>query len=347
MRKIALDNLPKLFAAIDKTAQLWLPLLDEKSDIVDFSLWREGATARLCGKTDKSGKDFFFPQSEDIVSFKTEGKEIRINEADRASAPFVVFGMRGCDSKGMEVLDRVFLSEPKDTFYEARRNVGTVVSLACGLPDESCFCTAFGVDPAAPAGDVTAWIVGDILYWKPLTDKGEQLTSALSSVLEDAGADGDKAVTEEQAKIAAMMKEMPFNAIKLPNVTPEELEKFFELPIWAKLSESCLGCGPCTFVCPTCQCYDIQDRPAKDGGVRRFRCWDSCMYSDFTLMAHGNPRTTQLQRFRQRFMHKLVYFPQNNDGMYSCVGCGRCVEKCPSSLNIVKVIKTLEAIPHE
>ena len=77
-------------------------------------------------------------------------------------------------------------------------------------------------------------------------------------------------------------------------------------------------------------------------GVQRYRCWDSCMYSDFTMMAHGNNRTSQLQRYRQRFMHKLVYFPANNDGMYSCVGCGRCVDKCPASTNIVKVIKAFQ-----
>jgi heterodisulfide reductase subunit C len=65
------------------------------------------------------------------------------------------------------------------------------------------------------------------------------------------------------------------------------------------------------------------------------------MYSDFTRMSHGNPRNTQRQRFRQRFLHKLVYFPQNNDGMYGCVGCGRCLARCPSSLNIVKVVKAM------
>ena len=87
--------------------------------------------------------------------------------------------------------------------------------------------------------------------------------------------------------------------------------------------------------------YDIRD--FKTGsGVKRFRCWDSCMYSDFTLMASGNPRTSQLERFRQRFMHKLVYFPANNDGIYGCVGCGRCLSKCPISMNIVKVAKCLE-----
>ena len=65
------------------------------------------------------------------------------------------------------------------------------------------------------------------------------------------------------------------------------------------------------------------------------------MYSDFTLMAAANNRLTQMQRYRQRFMHKLVYFPENNNGLYMCVGCGRCVDKCPQALNIVKVIKTM------
>ena len=65
------------------------------------------------------------------------------------------------------------------------------------------------------------------------------------------------------------------------------------------------------------------------------------MYSDFTKMSAGQPRLTQKERFRQRFMHKLVYYPENNGGLYSCVGCGRCVKKCPISMNIVKVMKTV------
>ena len=107
----------------------------------------------------------------------------------------------------------------------------------------------------------------------------------------------------------------------------------------------CEACGG-TFVCPTCQCFDIRDFKTKEG-VIRYRCWDSCMYSDFTLMAAANSRTTQLQRYRQRFMHKLVYYPAQHEGLYSCVGCGRCVNKCPQRLNIVKVIKTLGGKAHD
>ena len=56
-------------------------------------------------------------------------------------------------------------------------------------------------------------------------------------------------------------------------------------------------------------------------------------------VAPGQPFA--FQRFRQRFMHKLCYYPMNQDGLYSCVGCGRCVLKCPIHMNIVKVIKAL------
>ena len=136
------------------------------------------------------------------------------------------------------------------------------------------------------------------------------------------------------------MDKLPLAGLTTDKFGAGKTKEFFDAPEWDTLSEACLGCGTCTFVCPTCQCYDIKDFNTGNGVVR-FRCWDSCMYSDFTLMAHGNSRNTQMQRFRQRFMHKLVYYPSQYDGTYSCVGCGRCVNKCPQNLNIVKVIKTL------
>ena len=137
-----------------------------------------------------------------------------------------------------------------------------------------------------------------------------------------------------------LLKKLPLAGLTTEGVGGGLTKELFDRPEWATLSESCLGCGTCTFVCPTCQCYDIRDFDTGHG-IKRFRCWDSCMYSDFTKMAHGNPRVSQLERFRQRFMHKLVYYPENNEGIFGCVGCGRCLAKCPISMNIVKVMKTL------
>ena len=185
-------------------------------------------------------------------------------------------------------------------------------------------------------------MIGDDLYWKPETEKGQKLTENLAELLEKAEDAGSEAVVgEEQEKIRTIIEKLPYSNLSLEGWNGDVLMEKFESPVWEKLYKPCLACGTCTFVCPTCQCYDIKDYDTGHG-VQRYRCWDSCMYSDFTMMAHGNNRTSQKERFRQRFMHKLVYFPANNDGMYSCVGCGRCVEKCPAALNIVKVVKAFQ-----
>ena len=117
--------------------------------------------------------------------------------------------------------------------------------------------------------------------------------------------------------------------------------KIFNSKIWDKVAEACVGCGTCTYICPTCMCFDVRDFDTGKG-IRQVRCWDSCMYNDFTQMAAENPRHTQKERSRQRFMHKLMYYPMAHEGLFSCVGCGRCLESCPVNMNIVKVIKAVQ-----
>ncbi len=156
---------------------------------------------------------------------------------------------------------------------------------------------------------MAAWFAGEELYWKALTEKGQTLTEILSGLLTDADAEDEKKLSEEQTAIRAIVEKLPYSHLSLEGWDGNATETRFDSPLWEELYKPCLACGTCTFVCPTCQCYDIKDYDTGHG-VKRFRCWDSCMYSDFTMMAHGNNRTSQMQRFRQRFMHKLVYFPQ-------------------------------------
>ena len=337
MYQIKKADLPKLYAAMAAANDLFLPV--KAAGQTNFGLWTDTAEVDICTlKTVKSAKDIFFPQSETLYQVRREEGKYAVKSEALRETPFVVFGIRGCDVKGMEVLDKVFLSEPVDSYYAARRNAGTLVSLACSRPETSCFCNIFGVDCAEPAGDVITWLADDTLYWLPKTEKGEALTAQVSNVLKTAD---DTAVEAEKASIRAIVAKLPYANLSLSQWGADAADKNFDSPVWEKLYKPCLACGTYTFVCPTCQCYDIKDY-STGNGTQRYRCWDSCMYSDFTMMAHGNNRTSQMQRFRQRFMHKLAYFPANNDGMFSCVGCGRCVDKCPSHLNIVKVIKAFE-----
>ena len=336
MLKCSLDKIQSLFAEIANGATLYLPV-DNEDGTASFGEWSEGVTWSNALNTTKSPKDFFFPQTEDLMRFKTEGRNIEVIDVRKECEDFVVFGVRACDVKSFEILDRVFLTEPRDSFYANRREHGIIVSVACTRPTETCFCTTFGIDAAEPAGDVTAWKTEDSLYLRANTEKGEALLGRLSSVLAD---DSDEAVSAQKEQITKIMNKLPLKDLTTDGFGGGKTMELFNDPAWDELSSSCLGCGTCTFVCPTCQCYDIKDFNTGNG-VIRYRCWDSCMYSEFTKMAHGNNRLTQKERFRQRFMHKLVYYPENNEGLFSCVGCGRCLAKCPISMNIVKVMKKI------
>lgn len=336
MKKLALSSLDAFFAAIADTRALYLPV-DSGKGYSEYKKWEPGAVYSKALNTVRSAKDFFFPQTENLMDFKMEGKKIEVVDTRSESEDFVIFGVRACDAASFGILDRVFLSDPVDTYYKNRREHGVTVTVACSRPAETCFCGTFGIDAAAPGGDVSCWETTEGWCFEANTDKGEGLLASVSSLLENCG---NETVEKAQADLRDVMKKLP-----LANLTTEGFgagltKELFDRPEWKTLSQSCLGCGTCTFVCPTCQCYDIRDFDTGNG-IKRFRCWDSCMYSDFTKMSAGQPRPTQLERFRQRFMHKLVYYPENNDGVFSCVGCGRCLARCPISMNIVKVMKTM------
>ena len=185
MYKIAKENLSALFQKIAGEQELYVPV--NNNGQVNFAAWTEDSKVDLDTlKTVKSPKDAFFPQSENLYTCYKDGKKIKVEPEKLKDQNFVVFGMKACDIKGIEVLDKVFLSEPVDTFYAARRAHGTIVALACHEPEETCFCKVFDVDAADPVADVAAWMIDGELYWKALTEKGEVLTKTVEDLFDPA-----------------------------------------------------------------------------------------------------------------------------------------------------------------
>ena len=178
MRKIALEKIDLLFERVAGNMSLYLPV-DQNDGKAAYTKWEEGAKWSNALNTVKSPKDFFFPQTEDMMEFKVEGKNIEVIDTRKASEDFVVFGVRACDVRAFDILDRVFLTEPRDSYYATKREHGTIVAVACARPSETCFCSAFGIDPAEPGADVTAWKTESELYLQSNTEKGERIIALL------------------------------------------------------------------------------------------------------------------------------------------------------------------------
>lgn len=339
MLSIAKDKIDSLFELIGSKQPLYLPV-DNNSGKADFAKWQKGTKLSEKLKTTRSAKNFFFPKTEHLVSYEMSGKEVKVVDPRKDVEDFVIFGVRACDARGFTAIDNVYLNmNPVDSYYKNRREHGTVIVLACNEPAKTCFCSTFGIDAslAKPAGDVSCWLADGKYYFEANTDKGKAFVENAKSALENADTSAVEACRKD---IAEKVEKLPFAHLDLSKFQGKDMLKIFNSKIWDKVSEPCVGCGTCTYVCPTCMCFDVRDF-ATSNGVRQIRCWDSCMYNDFTQMAAENPRHTQKERSRQRFMHKLMYYPMAHDGMFSCVGCGRCVENCPVNMNIVKVIKAV------
>lgn len=282
-------------------------------------------------------KQFFFPAREEVMKYHREGQSMVFSCAEKPAGKAILFGVRPCDARSFFLLDKLFDQEKyQDPQYIDRREKTTVIALACVHPPyATCFCTAVDGSPTSREGaDIMFTPLGDSHLVEFLTPKGEAWLPQFGNLPA-----ADAAALEKQELIANQaaqeIKEVPpAKAIK------PILDRSFEHTFWDTFHGKCLKCGTCTYLCPTCHCFDINDETKGDDGVR-IRNWDSCMFPLFTRAASGhNPRTSQKERWRQRVMHKFKYYV-DNFGEIACVGCGRCVRRCPVNLDIRKIISDI------
>ena len=270
-------------------------------------------------------KEFVFPRHERLYGYKFEGKSIQLTEGELPTTEQIIVGARPCDAASLPVLDRVFNWDFQDSLYNRRRDLTTVVTLACRDHDAHCFCTSVDSGPCDERGsDVLLIDLGNERYEvRCVTEKGKRLFA------------GQTETSQQEASPAAG----PAKRFDLQAVA-SFLAGGYENPRWAALTRRCLGCGACAFTCPTCHCFDMVDEGGATGGVR-VRNWDACQFGMFTLHASGhNPRSAQAQRQRQRIFHKFQIYPEKF-GEILCTGCGNCTRNCPVGLGVLSVLEAM------
>jgi ferredoxin len=297
------------------------------ADLVNYAWLTKAEELRLNDRIRPANsiKQFVFPRHERLYGYRFQGKRIELTPAELPTTEQIVVGARPCDAVALEILDAVFNWDVKDAFYNRRRELTAVVTLACKEHDGSCFCTSVGSGPCDPRGsDVLLFpLDGERYEVRCLTEKGKRLLAGAATAA---------------SETAAPPEGPP------PRFDLEPLGEFlaggYERPQWPALTRRCLGCGACAYTCPTCHCFDIVDEGGASGGIRA-RNWDACQFAMFTAHASGhNPRGDQSQRQRQRIHHKFQIYP-DKFGELLCTGCGNCSRNCPVDLGILPVLKAL------
>lgn len=285
-----------------------------------------------------SAKPLFFPRAAKIMKYvaTSAGTDVSETDEDPLAGKRVILGMKHCDARALQVLDKVYNWDFIDTDYQKRRLNTVVISTRCDKAETHCFCTSLDYDVEnLDAMDILVVNGADgKVFIKSKTEKGTELLN--SDVTSHASRVTDEAAGEELKKqyenfAASFRLRMDYAEVNA------KLSKIFDTPEFENVSANCVSCNTCAFVCPTCHCFKISDEKVKDTGVR-YKSYDSCNNGYFTLMAGGhNPRPAKYRRWRQRAMHKFVYYKERF-GENLCVGCGKCTTSCPVNISIFEVV---------
>ena len=337
------EDLPGILKSLKETYEVFAPV--EENDFYSFKPLKDKENVDLSfTNTRLSPKSLLFPQSERIFEFSLDEKDEDgniVKESQKDYPSTVIFGIRPCDAKALRLVNVNFDNpEFKDPWWVKRMESMTFIGLGCNEPSSTCFCTSVGCGPFNEEGlDVLLFDLGERFLARALTEKGEKL-------LKKAGVNKD-ADSNIQKKALALKEEAEKkinSSVPTDELKKKKINDLFNAPFWDDVAFACINCGTCTFLCPTCWCFDIQDEITKKQGDR-IRNWDSCMFPLFTLHASGhNPRSEKVQRVRQRFMHKLKYYVDKYNNGVACVGCGRCIKYCPVNIDIRDVFKLMNEL---
>lgn len=313
-----------------------------EGDAVVYRKYADGQSLELALRPTESAKCSMFPRSEELFSYTKErkndeegGRVLSLKEPE-APRPAVLFGALPCDARGFFAFDPVYDGSGtegkfKDTYYLKRRSQTIIIAKACTNRLATCFCHWVGGSPISTEGvDVLAVPVSEGFVLEVVTEAGKEAVKGL----QEANAEQTKAAKEATNTVMAGLPEAPDLTVVKENV----LKQFENREFWENEAAKCISCGTCTYLCPTCYCFNITDETNGIDGVR-LRSWDNCMAPLFTLEASGhNPRTGKADRMRNRVGHKFSYYPELHGGRFSCVGCGRCIKSCPSMVDIRQIV---------
>ncbi|HWR41681.1 anaerobic sulfite reductase subunit AsrA [Sporomusa sp.] len=268
-------------------------------------------------KSDYSAKEILLPITQTLFYFT----EDNWTEPKISDKKILIFA-RSCDIHAIKRLDELYLRNGfEDPYYKVFREKVRFALIECQNSFANCFCASMGTNSTNDY-DLFVRLAGESVY---------------------VGVNNNEFSCFDEPRFQAEPQFVQENSVTV--TVPENivLTEVAESPLWKEYSARCLGCGRCSFVCPTCSCFSMQDifyKENANAGERR-RVWASCMVDGFTDMAGGHGfRKGKGERMRFRVMHKIGDY-KKRFGYHMCVGCGRCDDICPEYISFANCINKL------
>ncbi len=283
-------------------------------------------------------------QSEPAKSFFSNARENVAGIDKDKPRPLILAGVKSCDLAGFSIQDSVFLGgDTEDPIYAANRKNATIISADCTFAKETCFCLAMEGAPYPTVNfDMNLSVMDNSILVEVATPKGEAIVAGYRMFFKDAGTRHVEIRDSNRKAVSAEVKDFIDNrgtpdASKIKGTVKE---KYNLQELWQDAASTCVECGACNLVCPTCHCFLLSDG-TKGARPIRNRTWDACLYKSFARVAGGaNPRKHLYERMRNRFDKKFNFFPETI-GKTACTGCGRCIDACAGDIDIREVLKGL------
>ena len=272
-------------------------------------------------------KRHFFPPKQVILTQKKNKISV-----DKPREDFILYGLFLVQLEALTQLDEIMKKPNEDFFYFQNRKKATVI----GVVDENM--------DVVPGGDVVLQQIdgGKYKVWTPTT-KGKKFIEENKKFFKEAKDSeqsievGEKLIVNDMGEWRKSMRELLLDA----ELLSDAVEWSKDHKIWDELGEKCLGCGICTYVCPLCHCFSIEDSVGLDDVCRRCRKWDACTLPNFSKVAGNHSfRPSMKSRYYNWFYHKFVR-AYGEYGKSQCVGCGACKKSCPAGIDIQEILKKI------
>jgi len=272
-------------------------------------------------------KTFFLPIKENLTTkLKSENKRI-------------IIGSPNCDIQGLNILDEIYLDKNYiDTAYKEKRDNTILISTACFNTQEHCHCMTYGIHPfPKKIADISLSKVDTRIHLEVLSEKGEKFITSIKD-LATISESPESEIKDIELKQSKIENEIISKNTGLPDYkkTGKIVSKAKD-EIWKKYSSTCVSCGACATICPTCTCFLLIDKP----NFEKIRQLDACQYPGFERVAGGEDALGELpKKFKNRYFCKYVWKPQKFKSL-ACTGCGRCIEACIGKINKNEIFREL------